>query len=147
LSGTWRWAIPGLALIGSDLILNQPAGSWTVAVYGCYALAFGLGVWTNRGKSWLKLGGGLVIGSVLFYVITSTAAWAANPAYLKSFSGWIQALTIGDPAFQPQAWTFLRISLLSDLFFGGLFAGVMEWMAVRSGAPSLLQKAKRQAVA
>ena len=84
---------------------------------------------------------------MFFYVITSTMSWGANPAYAKSFSGWFQALTIGDPAYQPQAWTFLRNSLLSDLFFGGLFAGAMEWLAVRSGAPSLLQKAKRQAVA
>ena len=147
LRSHWRWAIPAVALIGSDLILGQPAGYWTIAVYGCYALAFGLGIWAFRRKSWLRLGVGLVAGSVLFYVITSTAAWVVNPAYLKSFSGWAQALTIGDPAYQPQAWTFLRNSLLSDLFFGGLFAGVLEWSAARSGAPSLLGKAKRQAIA
>ena len=147
LQGTWRWVVPGVALIGSDLILGHPAGTWTIAVYGCYALAFGLGHWVSKGKSWLKLAGGLAAGSVLFYLITSTMAWAANPDYLKSFSDWGQALTIGDPAFQPQAWTFLRNSLVSDLFFGGLFAGVMEWTAARSGAPSLWTKAKGQAVA
>ena len=147
LRGAWRWAIPALALVGSDLILNHSAGYWTVAVYGCYALAFGLGHWASKNRSWLKLGGGLVAGSVLFYVFTCTVAWGANPAYLKTFSGWFQALTIGDPAYQPQAWTFLRNSLVSDLFFGGLFAAVMEWTAARSGAPSLWSKAKRQAVA
>ncbi|MFP6854779.1 MAG: DUF6580 family putative transport protein [Opitutales bacterium] len=154
LRGDWRWVIPGLALVCSDLILNyrllgSPVAAewWMAANYGCYALAFGLGYWASRGKSWLKLGGGLVVGSLLFYVITSTAAWMAHPAYLKSVSGWAQALTIGDPAFQPQAWTFLRNSLVSDLLFGGLFAGIMEWTAARSGAPSLLAKDRRQAIA
>ena len=147
LRDAWRWAIPALALIGSDLILGHPVASWTIAVYGCYALAFGLGHWASKGKSWAKLGGGLAAGSLLFYVITSTAAWAVNPAYLKSLAGWFQALTVGDPAFQPQAWTFLRNSLVSDLLFGGLFVGTMEWLAIRSGTPGLLGKAKRQAVA
>jgi hypothetical protein len=154
LRGDWRWAIPAFALITSDLILNYrllgtpvSAEWWMAATYGCYAIAFGLGIWASKGKSWAKLGGGLVAGSLLFYFITSTAAWAANPVYLKSFSGWFQALTIGDPAFQPQAWIFLRNSLLSDLFFGGLFAGVMEWTAARAGAPSLLGKDQRQVTA
>ena len=154
LRGDWRWAIPAVALVGSDLILNYrhlgtplAAEPWMAATYGCYALAFGLGLWASRGKSWAKLGGGLAVGSVLFYLITSTAAWVVNPIYLKSVSGWIQALTVGDPAFQPQAWTFLRNSLLSDLFFGGLFVGVMEWTAARAGLPSLLRKLKRRAIA
>ena len=154
LRGDWRWAIPAIALVGSDLILNYrhlgtplAAEPWMAATYGCYALAFGLGLWVSKNKSWVKLGGGLVAGSILFYLITSTAAWATSPAYLKSFAGWAQALTVGDPAFQPQAWTFLRNSLASDLFFGGLFAATMEWMAARSGAPSLLQPAKRRAAA
>ena len=154
LRSDWRWAIPALALIGSDLILNYrylgtplAAESWMAATYGCYALAFGLGIWVSKKKSWMKLGGGLVAGSILFYLITSTAAWAANPVYLKGFAGWAQALTTGDPAFQPQAWTFLRNSLVSDLVFGGLFAGAMEWAAIRSGAPSLFQPAKQRATA
>ena len=154
LRGDWRWAIPAFALITSDLILNYrhlgtpvSADWWMAANYGCYALAFGLGIWVAKGKSWAKLGGGLAAGSLLFYVITSTAAWAVNPVYLKSLAGWFQALTVGDPAFQPQAWTFLRNSLVSDLLFGGLFAGVMEWTAARAGRPSLLAKDRRQATA
>ena len=147
LRSHWRWVIPALALGGSDFILGHPVGSWTIATYGSYALAFGLGLWVCRGKSWGKLFGGLAAGSLLFYLTTSTASWVANPTYLKSLSGWFQALTIGDPAYQPQAWTFFRNSLLSDLFFGGLFAGIMEWTAARSGFSSLWGKANGRATA
>jgi hypothetical protein len=40
-----------------------------------------------------------------------------NPIYAKSAAGWLQALTIGDPSWQPQAWVFAMRSLLSDLGF------------------------------
>jgi hypothetical protein len=44
----------------------------------------------------------------------------ANPVYAKTFAGWLQALTVGDPHYQPQAWVFGLRSLLSDAGFAVL---------------------------
>jgi len=114
----WVWP---LLLLVTDLMLatGEIGGMWTV--YACYALA-GLAGGALRGR----LGGmGVVFGTVLsalvFYVVTSTQAWWVSPVFAKSVTGWLQALTVGDPAWQPQAWVFAVRSMLSE----GLFAFVL----------------------
>jgi hypothetical protein len=71
------------------------------------------------------LGGG-VLGALLFYLVTNTAAWLQNPEYAKTLAGWIQALTVGTPGW-PQTWEFFRNTLLSGGLFSGLFAGAMKF--------------------
>ena len=48
-------------------------------------------------------------------------------------------MTIGRPEFPPTLY-FFRNTLASDLLFTGLFAGTMEWAALRTGQPSLLER-------
>lgn len=64
------------------------------------------------------------VGSIIFYVITNTGSWWSEPAYAKTFSGWIQALTVGLPGW-PSTWWFYRHTLLSDMLFTLLFVGCM----------------------
>ena len=77
------------------------------------------------------LGGGLV-GAILFYLITNTAAWLfnpfQNPEYTKTLAGWIIALTKGTGGY-PETWEFFRNTLLSGGLFTGLFAGAMKLTA------------------
>jgi hypothetical protein len=74
------------------------------------------------------LGGGL-LGAILFYLLSNTAAWFfnpfGNPEYTKSFAGWITALTKGTAGY-PQTWEFFRNTLLSGGLFTGLFTGAMK---------------------
>ncbi len=97
--------------------------------YASYALLIGLGRQCKPSDSWLRLLSGGVIGAVLFYLITNTAAWLFNPfnnpEYTKDFAGLITALTTGTAGW-PQTWEFFRNTLLSGGLFTGLFAGAMK---------------------
>ncbi len=138
--GRLAWWLPMSVLLFTDLVLNlgyyhAPALSGYMALnYVAYAVLIGMGrrFSAYRG-SWLKLLGGGLLGAILFYLITNTAAWF-NPApgpfpqepYPKTWFGWIQALTIGSPPWPP-TWTFFRNTLLSGGLFTGLFVGAMKW--------------------
>jgi hypothetical protein len=125
------WA-PLLILLVSDLVLNHfayawPFFSWEIlpryvafAVIG--AIAF-LNRQTLRDKSAVLMGGS-VAASLFFYIGTNTASWVGDVGYAKSFSGWVQALTVGLPGY-PSTLLFLRNSLASDLLFTGLFIASM----------------------
>jgi hypothetical protein len=98
--------------------------------YAGYAVIILLGRQYRARSSWLALLGGGVLGALLFYLITNTAAWFQNPEYSKTLLGWIQALTTGLPGYPP-TWTFFRNTLLSGGLFTGLFVGAMKLTAAR----------------
>ena len=70
-----------------------------------------------------------MLGAILFYLITNTAAWLfnpfGNPEYTKDLTGWLIALTKGT-AGHPPTWEFFRNTLLSGGLFTGLFVGAMK---------------------
>jgi hypothetical protein len=145
------WFVPFAALTLSDLYLDRQYAAmyhetWTwpsVAVrLACFALALPLGAAVAHRKNWLTLFGGALAGSLFFYFATNTDAWLRDPYYVKNAAGWLQAMTVGRPEFPPTIW-FFRNTLASDLLFTGLFAGAMEFAALRAGRGSLLAKRAR----
>ena len=82
---------------------------------------------------------GALAGSVIFYLVTNTESWLRDPAYMKSLSGWWQAMTVGRPEFMPTLF-FFRNTFVSDLFFTAAFAVTMEYAALRSGRESLFAR-------
>lgn len=132
LRGPAAWAVPFAALLASDLWLNTRYGMPVVSVemltvYACYALAVGAGILLARTQAGLFTVFGVVIGNaLLFYLITNTAAWITLPGYSKTTAGWLQALTTGLPG-HPPTWMFFRNSLVSDLFFTGIFATLFHF--------------------
>jgi hypothetical protein len=62
----------------------------------------------------LGIVGGTALASIGFYLLTSTQAWWISPVFSKTLTGWLQAVTVGDPAYQPQAWVFAVRSLVSE---------------------------------
>jgi hypothetical protein len=142
----WMWLVPFAALGLSDLYINwfyarEYGHEWNLAGFvartACFAAAIGLGAWVSRRKSWLWLLNGSLLGAILFYLVTNTQSWLADPFYAKTLAGWWQALTVGHPEYPPTIY-FFRNTLFGDLMFTGLFAGIMEWVAHRRGEPSLL---------
>ncbi|MEO8205854.1 MAG: DUF6580 family putative transport protein [Chthoniobacterales bacterium] len=123
--------IPLVALLASDLLLNTfyhvPLfTSATITLYGCYAVAWGLGLYLrNTRPTLLPLLGAAFISALVFYVVTNTAAWSGNGAYAQTLSGWVQSLTVGLPGYAP-TWTFFRNSLTSDLLFTALFYALVK---------------------
>jgi hypothetical protein len=142
------WLVPFAALTLSDLYIDHYYATtlsyeWSVggAVLraACFAAAIGFGVMVARQRSWLNLLSGAVGGSVFFYLVTNTASWLGDVAYLHNAAGWWQAMTVGHPAFPPTLW-FFRNTLVSDLVFTGAFAVTMEFAALRAGRASLLAR-------
>ena len=142
------WLVPFAALTLSDLYIDHYYATtlhyeWSVAGAvlraACFAAAIGFGVMVARQRNWLNLLSGAVGGSVFFYLVTNTASWLGDVAYLHTTAGWWQAMTVGHPEFPPTIW-FFRNTLVSDLVFTGAFALAMEFAALRTGRASLLAK-------
>jgi len=138
VSGRWGWWLPLVTMLVTDLGLNlyyqfarhvdafQP---YLLVNYVAYAVLIWLGRRFTVRARWLALLGGGILGAILFYLITNTAAWFfnpfGNPEYTKDLAGWIIALTRGTAGY-PETWEFFRNTLLSGGLFTGLFAGAMK---------------------
>lgn len=123
----YKFTVPMIALFISDAVLNYHYGfsmlsPFVLSHYVGFAIVGGLGL-LLRGRASLKtLFPASVGASLIFYIVTNTTSWLYDPAYARSFAGWIQALTIGNPAWAATpTWMFFRNSLVSDLFFTFLF--------------------------
>jgi len=135
----WAFSLPLIALFISDVMLNLHYGVSLVtgemaARYLALAAIAWLG-WSlrNRPQATLILGAS-VVGSVAFFLVTNTASWLTEPAYAKSFAGWVQAMTTGVPGF-PSTLTFFRHTLVSDVLFTALFLGAVAFSRRTGPAP------------
>jgi hypothetical protein len=93
--------------------------------YLAYAIIILLGTRFNNRSRFLSLLAGGIMGAILFYLITNTASWLADPEYTKDLGGWIIALTKGTPGY-PTTLEFFRNTLMSGGLFTGLFAGALK---------------------
>ena len=125
------WWLPLSVLLVTDVALHlfyyhtNPVSVAMLVNYLGFAVLIGLGQLFHARSSWLALLGAGLLGAILFYLITNTAAWLQNPQYAKTFLGWVQALTTGLPGYPP-TWTFFRSTLLSSGLFTSLFVGAMK---------------------
>lgn len=129
------WWLPLITLLVTDIFINQTfyqidSFKLTQLVnYFVFALIIWLGTRFGPRAAWSKLLAGGILGAILFYLITNTAAWFFNPfhnpEYSRTGAGWITALTTGTAGW-PQTWEFFRNTLLSGGLFTGLFVGAMK---------------------
>lgn len=123
--------LPMAMLLASDIVLNiyyqKPFFTMEILPhYLCIALITALG-FLLRGR--VRLPGLLFAsagGSLIFYVITNTGSWIAEPGYQKTFAGWMQALTVGLPGY-PSTWHFYQNTFASDIVFTLLFVACMRF--------------------
>ena len=116
------WFVWPLALLGINLAVLGFASAMDVqsmTIYGMYALIAWIAAHFRQRLGVVQALLGVLVSSVVFYLVTNTASWIVAPVYAKSISGWLQALTTGLPGYAP-TWTFFRASLLSDLGFSAL---------------------------
>ncbi len=123
----FKFTIPLLALFISDLVLNAyySAPLLHPLIIGRYLALFAVGCFglllTNRTSLKTLLPASLA-GSFIFYIITNFFSWLSDPGYAKSLAGFVQALTVGLPAYSATpTWMFFRNSILSDLAFTCVF--------------------------
>jgi hypothetical protein len=132
--GAAGWIIPLVVLACTDLVISlvfyPQFFSWTRFLldqspnYVAYAGLIWLGRSLGRKRPWWMLLCGGVVGAMLFYLVTNTAAWLILP-YAKTLAGWIRAMTVGMPG-HAQTWEFFRNTLSSGGLFTGLFVGAMR---------------------
>ena len=138
LPSPMAWWLPLTALAGSDLVINfyyyfalgvDSFQLYQFINYAVYAAIIWFGQRFDSKSSWLKLVSGGVLGAILFYLVTNTAAWFlnpfGNPEYSKDLTGWILALTKGTAGW-PATWELFRNTLTSGGLFTGLFAAAMK---------------------
>lgn len=134
----WAWILPIATLAVTDLVLNlyyhyhlgiNSFRPMQFANYAAYVILIWLGTRSNPQSSFGKLLGGGILGALLFYLVTNTAAWFfnpfGNPEYTPNFVGWLIALTQGTKGW-PETWRFLLNTMLSGGLFTGLFVGAMK---------------------
>lgn len=131
LPGWMALVVPFTALLVSDLLLNfhygAAFGSGEIIRYAVYAIGIGAGLALRQRNAGSPAVFATVAGSsLLFYLVTNTAAWLGNVAYPQSLGGLVQSLTVGLPGFPP-TWVFFRNSLVSDLLFTGLILGAVAF--------------------
>jgi len=123
----YKFAVPLLALFVSDVILNLHYGAsilsplivgryLALVVIGC------LGVLLSQRASWKTLLPASLAASTILYLISNTFSWLSDPGYMKNFAGFIQAQTLGLPAYSATpTWMFFRNSAVSDVIFTSAF--------------------------
>jgi len=129
---TVKWWLPLGTLVVTDIILDFYYQSFSVMQLVNYA-AFGFiilfGSRFNHRSRFLGLLGGGIMGAILFYFLTNTAAWLfnpfGNPEYTKDLAGWLIALTKGTVGY-PSTLQFFINTLMSGGLFTGLFAGALK---------------------
>jgi hypothetical protein len=145
LQGAIGWILPLGILMVSDLLLSMVLGfpvisSAQLVAWGTILAIVGLARLMARGEfSPIRYFGSVLGGGVVFYLVTNTASWIANPAYPRGLGGLWMSLSTGLPGFPP-SWMFFRNALVSDFLFAALILVVWA-LARRSSADAVPQAA------
>jgi len=129
----WAFALPMLAILASDIVLNlhyamAPFYSGMIFRYAALGMICWMGWKLRDRQTAATMLPASMAGSLLFYILSNTGAWLTLPQYAKSWGGWMQAQWLGVPGFPP-SYLFLRNTMLSDLLFTALFLACMFWSA------------------
>ena len=123
----YKFAVPLVLLFASDVILNLHYGAslldpLIVGRYLALILVGCLGLRLHTRASLKTMLPASIAGSLLLYLIANTFSWLSDPGYIKNLAGFIQAQTVGLPAYSATpTWMFFRNSVVSDLIFTSLF--------------------------
>lgn len=110
--------IPILAMLLSDIFIGFASFWVTFSVYSSFLLIGLIGIWLKKHKKLFLIISASLFSSILFYLITNFAVWAATPWYTKNFEGLIRSYWLALP--------FFRNTLIGDLFYVGVLFGVYE---------------------
>lgn len=118
LSRKYALLVPLLAMLVSDYFIGF-APFWIMfSVYLSFFLIGVLGLWLKNHKKLSNIIGASLFGSIIFFIMTNFAVWAATPWYAKDLSGLTQCFLLAVP--------FFRNTILGDLFYVGAMFGLYE---------------------
>lgn len=123
--------VPLIAMFLSDCVIQLTTGTrfhnTLIPVYFSIALISFIGMYVKRNITFQSVLIGSLVSSVLFFVITNFAVWAAC-CYDQGFKGLVTTYILGIPFFGP--------TVAGDLFFNGILFGSFYFAQKR--IPSLI---------
>lgn len=120
LNKKYALMVPLLAMLVSDYFIGFYDYWVMLSVYGSFLIIGLIGLWLRRHKNLSNIIGATLAGSILFFVITNFAVWAATPWYPKNFAGLSECYLLALP--------FFRNTILGDLFYVGTMFGLYEFV-------------------
>lgn len=116
LRGRAAYLVPLGAMLLSDLLLGHAFTWMTPVIYGCLLAGAAMGRWLSERRTWAKTGLAAFAGSLLFYVVTNFALWAAPKGlYPHTCEVLLQCYELALP--------FFRNGLAGDLFWTAMLFG------------------------
>ena len=112
--------IPLAAMLLGDLVLGLHA--LIPVTYGCFALIVCLGLWLRKKRTAGRVATVALASSLLFFLATNFAVWAATGMYAKSSAGLAECYAAAIPFFRN---TLAGDLLYNFVLFGGL--ALAEW--------------------
>ncbi len=115
--------LPLVAMLLSDVVLGlSKYGFWSVlgiqpVVYGCILASTAIGRWITDRRSVWQVGGAVVAGSLLFFLVTNFAVWVGWYPGNHSLATLAKCYTDAIPYFRN---TLLGDIGFSTILFGGL---------------------------
>lgn len=122
-----RWlafAVPLLALFGSDLILGFYPGM--EVQYLSFAVVICIGLALRRRRSFARITTAAVASSMSFFAITNFGVWQLGTMYPKTLAGLGACFLAAVP--------FFRNTLVGDLFYSALLFGGFQLLEQRFAA-------------
>jgi hypothetical protein len=127
------YLLPITAMLLSDLVLGfTHYGLWKLVaiqpvVYACILASTAIGQLIADRRSVWQVGGAALAGSLLFFVVTNFAAWAAGHGYPMTAAGLAESYRAGIPYFRN---TLAGDATFTAILFGGLaiLENRLAWM-------------------
>jgi hypothetical protein len=148
----YMWLLPVLVMILSDLALELSGKvgfhKEMPFVYGSFIAMFFIsrfGLAVNR--TWSRVIGTSLLGSLLFFLVTNFGAWVNSPAYTKDFAGLMTSYAAGIPFYRSGDWlsSFALNGFMGDLFFTSVFFAVYALAYHRTEKSNFLSKERIRA--
>jgi len=115
-SGAWRFVLPLVAMVVSDIFLGFH--STMFFVYISLILTVVIGHFVNLKKNPFSILSGTLAGSILFFLITNFGVWLTTSWYSPNMSGLQKCFEMAIP--------FFRNSVIGDIFYVAVFFGAYE---------------------
>lgn len=122
VGSAWAIAVPLFVMVLTDLIIGFYDWKVLISVYGSIAIIGGIGMLAKRARPPVLI---LLVmaSSVLFFLVTNFAVWAASSWYPPTFEGLAASYVAGLP--------FLRNMFIGDVFYAASLLGAFEWVLTR----------------
>ena len=125
--GAWRFSALSLSLGAGMMALGiRVFHEWALVLpLGLVGLGWGI---TEKARPVVLISGGM-LGACAFYFATNSVAWLNNPVYVKSWAGWVQSFTIGEPGYPPPI-VFFRNTVFSGALFTATIVLAVKYFGV-----------------